>query len=323
MIRAATPEQAVQQLRELLPTFDIARDVAGLRTLIVNLFFVGEPGSSEWALVDTGLPMSAQVIRAAAKQRFGDASPQSIILTHGHFDHVGAVRELAELWNVPVYAHELELPYLTGRSAYPPPDPTVGGGMMARLSFLYPRGPIDLRGRIQPLPADSSVPGMEGWQWIHTPGHAPGHVSLWRESDRCLIAGDAFVTTTQEAATSALSQEPVEVHGPPKYFTQDWPAAWASVQRLANLEPEIAVTGHGLPMSGPRLRDELRNLSTHFDWLAVPPRGRYVPTPATFDANGVVSVPPPIPDPVFYATLGAVALGSAAAAGALLGRKQS
>src|SRR5207244_5588565 len=101
------------------------------------------------------------------------------------------------------------------RSAYPPPDPTVGGGLMARTSPLLPRGPIDLGPRAHALPGDCSVPGLRGWRWIHTPGHSPGHVSFFRESDRCLIAGDAFVTTKQESLTSALTQKPHEVHGPP------------------------------------------------------------------------------------------------------------
>jgi glyoxylase-like metal-dependent hydrolase (beta-lactamase superfamily II) len=42
------------------------------------------------------------------------------VLTHGHFDHVGSVIELADYWNVPVYAHKLELPYLVGQMDYPP-----------------------------------------------------------------------------------------------------------------------------------------------------------------------------------------------------------
>jgi glyoxylase-like metal-dependent hydrolase (beta-lactamase superfamily II) len=71
---------------------------------------------------------------------------------------------------------------------------------MARLSPLYPRGPVNVSGRLRALPADGSVPGMPGWRWVHTPGHTPGHVSLWRESDRTILAGDAFITTRQESA---------------------------------------------------------------------------------------------------------------------------
>ena len=61
---------------------------------------------------------------------------------------------------------------------------------MARLSSLYPRGPIDLGQRVRSLPSDGSVPGMPGWRWIFTPGHTAGHVSLWRDEDALLLAGD-------------------------------------------------------------------------------------------------------------------------------------
>ena len=113
---------------------DVA-DVAYLAQPIVNVYAVGTPGAGDrsWVLVDAGLPGTAEQIARAAEEYFGPgARPAAIVLTHGHFDHRGGLRELAERWDVPVYAHELELPYLTGRSDYPPPDPTVGGGGMAR-----------------------------------------------------------------------------------------------------------------------------------------------------------------------------------------------
>src|SRR5581483_11451087 len=132
-------------------------DVERVSILIVNAYFVGAYGAPDrqWALVDAGLPYSAHHIASAAEERFGpDSRPAAIVLTHGHFDHVGALQTLAEQWDVPIYAHELELPYLKGMSSYPPPDPTVGGGVMARLSPLYPKGPYDFSGRISAMPAD-------------------------------------------------------------------------------------------------------------------------------------------------------------------------
>src|SRR3954447_6483026 len=276
----------------------LTSDVAYLRTGIVNVILYGRPGapSGSWVLIDAGLPGSAGRIMHAAEEWIGPwARPAAVVLTHGHFDHVGALSELVRHWDVPVYAHHLELPYLTGRSSYPPPDPTVGGGALAAMSRVYPQGPIDLGSRVQVLPEDGSVPGMPGWRWIHTPGHTPGHVSLFREQDRCLVAGDAVVTTKQESAASVVLQRR-ELHGPPAYFTPDWSSAGASVRAIAALRPERLVTGHGQPMAGESMREELDALAEHFDAVERPRFGRYARQPALADESGVVMLPPdPLP----------------------------
>jgi len=174
---------------------------------------------------------------------------------------------------VPVYAHAAEHPYLDGSQSYPSADPSVGGGLLARLSPLFPTRPVNVGSRLYDLPFDHSVPFMPEWQWIHTPGHTPGHISLWRERDRVLIAGDAFITTRQESVYAAVTQTP-EMHGPPMYFTPDWESAKTSVRALAALAPEIVVTGHGAAMQGPQMRAALDALAQRFDEVAVPSQYR-------------------------------------------------
>jgi glyoxylase-like metal-dependent hydrolase (beta-lactamase superfamily II) len=275
-------------------THELTRDLAYQRLAIVNVVFYGDPDDDEdtWMLIDAGMKGTAGLIRKAAERRFGpDSKPSGIILTHGHFDHVGALHDLAEQWRIPIYAHRLEAPYLDGRASYPPPDPSVGGGLMARMAGLYPRGPVNVSRWLRLLPSDGSVPYMPGWQWLPTPGHTPGHISLWRAEDRLLVAGDAFITTRQESVFSVATQRP-ELHGPPMYYTSDWESARDSVERLAALEPRMVVAGHGAAMQGPIMQSALKSLAERFDQVAVPKHGRYVHHPVRADETGPTYIPP-------------------------------
>lgn len=255
----------------------IRSDVFCLCIQVVNVCFVGTPEKPhEWILIDTGMPKSTDAILSAAEARFGAGNrPKAILLTHGHFDHVGAVIELANHWDVSVFAHELEFPFLTGELNYPEPDTTVEGGVIAKLSSIFPSEAIDIGDRLKMLPSDGSIPDLPKWRWIHTPGHSSGHVSFFRDEDRTLIAGDAFITVKQDSLFKVLTQIQ-EINGPPRYFTTDWQAAWQSVRKLEALQPSIAVTGHGLPMSGEKLNSDLKKLVNEFDKVAIPDYGLYV-----------------------------------------------
>ena len=252
----------------------IAPGLHGLKITFVNVFAVTHPGGANrgWTLIDAAIPFSASRIRSWAEKTFG-RPPNAIVLTHGHFDHVGAAKELAEAWDVPVYAHPLEFPYLTRQQEYPAPDWKAGGGAMPLLSPTLPRGPIDLGSRLRALPTEGSelsIAELPGWTLLHTPGHTPGHVSFLRKGDGTLLVGDAFCTTRPESFFAANFSQPAELHGPPAYFTSDWEAAKASVRKLAALQPTTVATGHGKPLAGAEVATALQTLAANFERIAVP-----------------------------------------------------
>ena len=268
----------------------VADDVAYLTIGFVNVYFIGSPGGS-WMLVDTGLPGSAAWTLRVAAELFG-GPPDGIILTHGHFDHAGAADELSRTWRVPVFAHPLELPYLTGRSDYPPVDASMGGAI-AHMARAFPSRGVNLGRRVRALPPDGTVPGLPDWLWLHTPGHTPGHVSLYRPADRALIAGDALATMDLDSWIGIATESPALAR-PAAPMTSDWIAAHESVLGLAGLEPATIGAGHGVPVVGREIQPALRRLAVDFPF---PSRGRYVEDPAIADETGVTELPPAGPDP--------------------------
>lgn len=253
---------------------EVSADVYYYTNQIVNLAMIGVPGG-QWVLIDAGMPKSGSEIIEIARERFGDIPPAAIVLTHGHFDHVGSIVDLIYEWNTPVFAHPLEFPFLTGEQAYPEPDTSVEGGMLAKISALYPNEPINIKEKLAPLPADGTVSFLPGWQWIHVPGHSPGQVAFFREKDRLLLSGDAFITVRQDSFYKVLVQQK-EVNGPPRYLTTDWELARKSVEKLEALQPEAVIPGHGSFMEGKVLREGLRKLVENFNELAVPDHGKFV-----------------------------------------------
>jgi glyoxylase-like metal-dependent hydrolase (beta-lactamase superfamily II) len=293
----------------------IAPEVVRIPVKIGNCYLVGN--HEEWVLIDAGTEGNADRIRHIAAQEFGSNNgPKAIVLTHGHFDHAGSAGDLSDHWGVPIYAHRLEIPYLTGKSKYPPPDPTVGG-FMAQMIRFFPNKAYDYGNRVQEFPRSIETLGLHGWRLVETPGHSPGHVSFFRESDAVLLAGDAFATVDQTSAYKILTMK-AEVSLPPTYYTCDWDAAHRSVELLADFEPQIIGAGHGEPMTGSDALEGLRQLAR--DWPA-PTHGRYVNRPPVTNEDGVVELPPAAPDPVKWIGLGVA--GAAIGAGVWWKKKRA
>jgi glyoxylase-like metal-dependent hydrolase (beta-lactamase superfamily II) len=294
----------------------IAYEVVRVPAGIANSYIVGSP--ARWVLIDSGTPGNVGNIRKAVEKHLGHgARPEAIVLTHGHLDHSGSARELAEYWDAEIYAHRMEMPFVDGTSKYPPPDPTVGGFMSQVVRFL-PNKKMDLSPHLRELAA-GKLPWISGWEIIETPGHTPGHLSFFRREDATLIAGDAFTTVNQDSMTDALSQRQ-QVSRPPAYYTPDWEQAEESVKRLASLNPRVLAAGHGIPMSGAHAATQLRALAHNFP---IPKSGRYVSEPVQTDEHGIVYLPPPVPDPIKTGLLIALGVAGAVSAGIVARRRMT
>jgi len=232
---------------------EIAPGVALVPTLIANAYLVGDEAS--WVLVDACTPGNESRIRRAAERRFGrDSRPRAILLTHGHFDHAGSAGPLADAWGVPIYAHSLELPYLTGQSHYPPFN-LSSPGFFTRMARFFPTSTVDLGTRAGALEPKQSVPGLPDWETIETPGHTPGHVAFFRRRDAVLLAGDAVTTMNLDSFWDTVAKRK-QVCRPPVPATSNWKNARRSVELLASLRPSLIAAGHGVPM-----RDAAHELS--------------------------------------------------------------
>ncbi len=287
---------------------EIANEVAIVPLTIANVYLVGT--KNLWYLVDSGLAGDVKKIRKAVAARFGaQAKPAAIVLTHGHVDHAGSALALADEWNVPVRAARLEMPYLSGQSAYPPPDPTTPG-FLTLVSRFVTQHPVNLGSRLSVIDEADPFPGLTGWKCIPTPGHSPGQVSFFRKSDGILLAGDAITTVNSESLLAILTKKQ-QISRPPVVSTLNWPQARESVARLAALHPVLLAAGHGTPMSN--TKDQLQHFA---DTFPIPAQGRFVQTPAQVNENGIVSLPPQPEDQVPGIAKSLLVAGLAAGIGA-------
>jgi glyoxylase-like metal-dependent hydrolase (beta-lactamase superfamily II) len=239
----------------------------GRGPLQVNVYFVRS--GPTWTLVDAGTAEQAAPIRDAAERLFGaDNPPASILLTHDHPDHAGSARELAESWGCPVLVHPDEMPLALGNVA----------------AFRHYAGPLDhklilpamrligsrrrermveassLRGVVGPLDVAAGPPGLPAWEVIHTPGHTPGHVALFRRADRVLISGDALLTKDVNSLRGLLSGRQ-QISGPPWMATWSERVAKRSVGLLSELQPRIVGAGHGIPAAAPDTAARMREFA--------------------------------------------------------------
>ncbi|MBS4201083.1 MBL fold metallo-hydrolase [Bacillus sp. FJAT-49732] len=189
----------------------------------VHVWVVVDKG--EVTLVDAGIPSMAKgILKFIEQLKMGPLT--KILLTHGHSDHIGAIKPILQTKKVPVYAHQIEIPYMTGELPYPKrkkPEQFVTEEI------------------VQPLLQDEvgNLMSIGGLTPYLTPGHSPGHVAYFHEKDQVLLAGDLFTSKKGK------------LHRPMPIFTPDMNEAVNSSAIIEHLKPKKLEVCHGYTVLNP------------------------------------------------------------------------
>jgi hydroxyacylglutathione hydrolase len=159
-------------------------------------------------------------------------------LTHAHGDHQGASHEVCERLGIPYWVGEKDIAVAEGGADAMLTDmPSNVMPKISRRLFAGPGHPVD-----RPLREGDEV---GGFTVLDVPGHSPGHVAFWRESDRALVLGDVLFGLHPATGLPGL-------HEPPPFFTIDPSQNRDSARKLAALEPALVCFGHGPPQRDTR-----------------------------------------------------------------------
>jgi hydroxyacylglutathione hydrolase len=163
-------------------------------------------------------------------------------LTHAHPDHQGASRAVCMALGIPFWAPEGDVAAAEDAEVMKQRSRDHWLAHLMIRMFGGPGHPVDRALR--------EGDEIAGFAVLDTPGHSAGHVVYWRESDRVLVAGDV-INTMHPFTMKRGVREPLDA------FTPDPARNRESIKRIAALEPELTVVGHGPPLRGPRKLQDL------------------------------------------------------------------
>jgi hydroxyacylglutathione hydrolase len=180
--------------------------------------------------VDVLVDAATQLGHRRILRQLGGRSVGAHALTHAHPDHYGSSHAVCKALGVPLWcgAHDAYV----AEGARPAPGVGRGAGLLARMPLPHPH-PVERR-----LEEGDEV---AGFTVLDTPGHSPGHISLWRESDRTLVCGDVFFNIHPLTGRPGLRE-------PPRRLTPDPSRNRESARRLGALRPALVLFGHGPPL---------------------------------------------------------------------------
>ena len=203
---------------------------------LINVYFAGD------VLIDAGRRQDGKRILAQLEGR----SLELVALTHAHADHQGSAHQVCERRGVPLACHADDVDAMEGRSSM------AGASAIGRLVARRWGGP--------PHPVARALRDgdeVAGFRVVHAPGHSPGEVIFFRESDGVAICGDVIRNLSYATMRSKILE-------PPDAFNDDSEQNRSSIRKLAELGPSLILPGHG---------DAVRDIGAFERFVSTLPRG--------------------------------------------------
>lgn len=189
---------------------------------LINVYLVGD------VLIDAGRRWDRKRILAELEGR----KISMVALTHVHPDHQGCAKVVCEAHGVPLACHEDDVDAMEGRR----PVAATSNPIAKTFAGMW-EGP--------PHPVDRVLregDEVAGFRVVHAPGHAPGEVIFFRDSDRVAICGDVIRNISYLTLRDRLAEPPAEL-------TPDPAENRRSIRKLAELQPSLILPGHGPPVA--------------------------------------------------------------------------
>jgi glyoxylase-like metal-dependent hydrolase (beta-lactamase superfamily II) len=218
----------------------------------MNVYFIEDEGGV--VQFDAGTKAMRKKTAATARELGGLTR---VVLGHAHADHRGT----APYMDAPVFCHPDEVDEAEGDNAVSPYF-NLSLLEVAPVRWIYPAmlkhwdgGPVKIAGTV------SEGDEVAGFKVLHFPGHAPGLIGLWRESDRVALVSDV-VYLVDSARLKPLPHGEASVPHPA--FAWNHQEAKRSLRRLAELEPLVVGAGHERPLRGDDLRAVLERAAEKY-----------------------------------------------------------